>query len=57
MADPPAIAVGAVLLQAVGVSWTFELAGISMLILALVFGLMKSLWTLDTSSRIVRAPE
>ncbi|OLD89488.1 hypothetical protein AUG86_04715 [Euryarchaeota archaeon 13_1_20CM_4_64_14] len=51
VAGPPAIAVGALLAEGVGVAAAFEIAGITMLIFALVFGLMKSLWTLDGRSR------
>jgi len=55
VAGPPAIAAGALLVEDVGVAATFEIAGITMLILALVFGIMKSLWTLDGRSRSARS--
>jgi len=57
VAGPPAIAAGALLVEDVGVTATFEIAGITMLIFALVFGIMKSLWTLDGRSRSASSAE
>ena len=44
---PPAIAVGGILIILIGITHVFELSGALMLVFALVFALMKSLWMLD----------
>jgi MFS family permease len=51
LGGPPAIAVGAVVVSIVGITKTFELAGIFMVLSALVFLPMGSLWNLDGSIR------
>lgn len=52
VAGPPAIVAGAFLIQAIGVASEFILAGLLMLVSALVFGLMRSLWRLDGRTRV-----
>lgn len=44
---PVAIAVGAVVISAVGITSAYVISGIMLLIFTLVFSLMKSLWSLD----------
>lgn len=44
---PPAVAAGGVLVLSLGIIHTFEISGIIMLISALGFSLIKSLWNLD----------
>jgi MFS family permease len=52
VAGPPAIVAGAFLIQAIGVASEFILAGLLMLVSALVFGLMRNLWRLDGRTRV-----
>jgi hypothetical protein len=47
LGGPPAVAVGGVMVILLGVIHTFELSGIILLILAVVFSSFKSLWNLD----------
>ncbi len=44
---PPAIAVGGILVTVIGILPVYEVAGALMLVFALIFALMKSLWMLD----------
>ena len=44
---PPSIAVGGILISAIGVLPVYELAGIIMVIFSAIFYLMRSLWRLD----------
>jgi MFS family permease len=44
---PPSIAVGGILITLIGISKVFLLSGILLLISALVFSFMRSLWNLD----------
>lgn len=50
---PPSIAVGGILVTLIGVLPVFEVSGIAMLLFALVFAFMKSLWALDGRGRVV----
>jgi hypothetical protein len=48
---PPSIAMGGILIEIIGVAKVYEAVGVLMIISAVVFALMKSLWSLDGRSK------
>ena len=57
ISGPPAIAVGAILVSALGSVATYRIAGVVMLVSALGFALLKPLWALDGRPRLAATPD
>lgn len=52
---PPSIAVGGILITLIGMSHVLEMSGVLLLVSALVFSFMKSLWILDGRPKELRS--